>query len=451
MMLTSWTALLLPAQVGAQQPQPEVVVPEPAEVSSLQATPERLDAPQESLEDAWRSALSADQRLEAARCNVEYATRSRAAAQAERFPSLTVGADYLALSQQPAFNLPASPILPGRLPFLQQDSGGFHALVTQPLYTFGAITSGINAAEAEVAANQSEMERTRLDVKMNVAEYFIAVLRAGRSVEVAASRVTSLASHCQDVGLLLDKGLVSRNDLLSAQLALADARQQLLQARNGLELAWAYYNRALGRPLTQPVSLQEPQVDHVPGDLQQLTSQAIRNRPEIAELSAQAAKLREEAAALKAKKAPQIKLLGGYLYQQDRYVDPNGVAGVAVDAEWNLFDSGRVSNQAAALCEKAESLIRTRKDTESLVALEVRQKWLEIQTAVQRLEVARQATLQAEENLRVARQRYQEQVGTNTEVLDAETLRVQAYTNVYNSTYEAVLARLRLSRAVGNL
>jgi outer membrane protein TolC len=450
-MLTLWTALLLPAQVGAQQRLPEVVVPEPVDTPPSQAAPERLDAPEESLEDAWRSALSVDQRLEAARWNVESATRSRAAAQAERFPSLTVGADYLVLSQQAAFNLPASPVLPGQLPFLQQDSGGFHAVVTQPLYTFGAIASGINAAEAEVAADQSEMERTRLDVKMNVAEYFIAVLRAGRSVEVAASRVTSLASHSQDVGSLLDRGLVSRNDLLSAQLALADARQQLLQARNGLELAWAYYNRALGRPLTQPVKLQEPQIDRVAGDVQQLTSQAIRNRPEIAELSAQAVKLREQAAALNAKKAPQIKLIGGYLYQQDRYIDPNGVAGVAVDAEWNLFDSGRVSNQAAALCEKAESLIRTRKDTESLVALEVRQKWLELQTAVQRLEVARQATLQAEENLRVARQRYQEQVGTNTEVLDAETLRVQAYTNLYNSTYEAVLARLRLSRGVGNL
>ena len=42
-------------------------------------------------------------------------------------------------------------------------------------------------------------------------------------------------------------------------------------------------------------------------------------------------------------------------------------------------------------------------------------------------------------------------MGTNTEVLDGETLRVQAYTNLYNSTYEAVLVRLRLRRAVGNL
>jgi len=42
-------------------------------------------------------------------------------------------------------------------------------------------------------------------------------------------------------------------------------------------------------------------------------------------------------------------------------------------------------------------------------------------------------------------------VGTNTEVLDAETLRLQAYVNFYNSSYDALLADLRLRRAIGNL
>jgi len=130
---------------------------------------------------------------------------------------------------------------------------------------------------------------------------------------------------------------------------------------------------------------------------------------------------------------------------------PNGIAGVGLGVEWNVFDSGRVSNQAAALCEKAEALIRVRMDLESLIALEVRQKWLDLQTALQRIDVARQATAQADENLRVVRDRYQQQTGTNTEVLDAESLLVQAYTNFYNSTYEAVLARLRLRRAIGDL
>ena len=94
--------------------------------------------------------------------------------------------------------------------------------------------------------------------------------------------------------------------------------------------------------------------------------------------------------------------------------------------------------------EKGEAVLRTRQDSESMIALEVRQRWLDLQTARQRIQVAWQATAQADENFRVARGRYQQQVGTNTEVLDAETLRVQAFTNFYNCTYQAVLAGLSL-------
>ena len=86
-----------------------------------------------------------------------------------------------------------------------------------------------------------------------------------------------------------------------------------------------------------------------------------------------------------------------------------------------------------------------------MIALDVRQKWIDLLTSRKRVLVARQTTAQADENLRVARDRYQHQVGTNTEVLDAEASRVQAYTNFYNSSYQAVLAALRLRRAVGNL
>ncbi len=46
-----------------------------------------------------------------------------------------------------------------------------------------------------------------------------------------------------------------------------------------------------------------------------------------------------------------------------------------------------------------------------------------MQTARKRVFVARKTPARADENLRVARDRYQHQAGTNTEVLDAETLR----------------------------
>jgi outer membrane protein len=431
-------------------PASDIRLVHPPEVVQLPPPVEPPAVP-ETLEEAWLAAIQGDQRFEASRWNYSAAKSGLAAARSEYLPSLNLGADYLMLSQQPTYNLNL-PLLPTiGMPLADRDSAGAHGLVTQPLFTSGRISSGVNAAAASVRANESEVNRTMLEIKINVAEIYVTVLRAIRISEVAESKVASLTAHNRVVTDHFEKGVVSKNDLLAAQVALADAQQQALEARNGLEVARSAYNRSLNRDLTTPVLLTELQDTGELGDIYGLTRCAMQMRPEIAGLSAQATALREQAASVQAKKSPQVALLGGYVYQENSYIDPNGIGVLAVGVEWNAFDSGRVRNQADALAQRAEAVLRMRKDVESQIALEVRQKWLDLQTARERVQVAYKATAQADENLRVARDRYEQQVGTNTEVLDAEALRVQAYTNFYNSTYQAVLAGLRLRRAVGNL
>jgi len=56
---------------------------------------------------------------------------------------------------------------------------------------------------------------------------------------------------------------------------------------------------------------------------------------------------------------------------------------------------------------------------------------------------------QAEENLRIARERFREGVALNTDVLDAEVLALQAKTNLTQTLVDAELARARLSKALG--
>lgn len=406
----------------------------------------------ETLAEAFRMALETDERVKARQCNVASAQSTLAAARAERLPSLTFGADYYALSDEPAMQVDLAPLsIVAEQPFMNRDSAGVQGIVTQPLYTSGRISAGIDAAHFGVHAQKADYQSTMLDVKMNAAESFVGVLRAIRLVEVAEAKATSLASHSRDVNSMFEKGLVSKNDLLSAQVALANAKQQALGAGNRLELARAAYNRAVGRPLTDPVELSDLQDNGAEMNCEALTAEAMQRRPELEVINAQACALQKQAASERAKYGPQVQVQGGYLYQDNEYVQPNGIGGVLLGVQWNAIDMGRASNTANALEEKAAALRRMRRDAESMIALEVRKRWLELATARQRVEVARQATAQADENLRVARDRYQNQVGTNTEVLDAETLRVQAYTNLFDNSYQAVLAGLRLGRAVGSL
>jgi outer membrane protein TolC len=87
---------------------------------------------------------------------------------------------------------------------------------------------------------------------------------------------------------------------------------------------------------------------------------------------------------------------------------------------------------------------------ETKIALQVRDAWRRLETARERVSVSRATIESAEENVRVARNRYSQGVGTNTVVLEAETLRTQAYSNYYSSVYSAVQALMQLGRAVGD-
>ena len=241
----------------------------------------------------------------------------------------------------------------GQLPGVWQGSLGFHATVTQPIYTAGRIGSEAAAAGAQVSANRSEVERTKLDVKMNVAEVYVAVLRGKRVAEVARSKVNSLKAHARDVDNRFQVDKASRNEVLAVQVA-SRMPTAGAWAENTLEMMKAAYNRALGRDLMAAVEIVDLQDDGDPGAVDELVRTAWRCRPEISELSARPTALPRAGSAESSKSSPQVSFQGGYVYQGDNYIQPNGIAVAAVTAEWNLFDSGRACHQATALSQRGK-------------------------------------------------------------------------------------------------
>jgi outer membrane protein TolC len=119
--------------------------------------------------------------------------------------------------------------------------------------------------------------------------------------------------------------------------------------------------------------------------------------------------------------------------------------------QWALFDGGQARKRAAALERSKRATEQQRADAQSLIELQVRQTWLDVSETQQRIRVTADAVEQSEENLRIARERYGAGLGTQTQLLEAESLRVQALTNRDNAVLDAGLARLRLARAVGAL
>jgi outer membrane protein TolC len=409
--------------------------------------------PRETLDEAWVIALNVDQQLEAKRRGVMAAEEKLGSVRGQRWPQMEAETSYRVRSGEPSFRVePGGSLLPGlTFPYQQDESFGLRAALEMPLYTWGRIGHGIAAGESRVRSLSLQADGAAMALKLRVAEQYVGVLRAQREVEVAQSTVRTLDSHLRDVEMLYEHAQVPRNDVLAARVALAHARQGTIQAETRLDALRAGYNRFLGRPLDQPVSIAELSVDSDMGDLESLTAAALRNRPETAALAAEAAALRHEACSLRAKNRPQINLRGEYLFEENRFVQPEGIAAAGVAVRWNFFDGGQGRHEAAAVAEQAEGVARLRTDEQTRIALEVRQAWLDCQETRRRLAITPQAIEQAEENLRVARERYKSGLTINTEVLDAEKLLIEAKRDHDAARYDAVMASVRLRYATGEL
>jgi outer membrane protein TolC len=454
----------------------------------------------ESLQEAWAAALGANQALQAAQMGTAAAERGTAAARAERMPTVTTVNAYTWLDNTPTFRsslpLPGSPRpLTVNLPFLNREFFFSSTLANIPLYTGGRVLAGIDAAGAQARGARAEEVTAAMDLKLDVAQAYLNVLRAEKFLLLARSTVTSLKAHERDVTNLFREGIARRTDLLASQVSLARAQQRVIQASNELETARAAYNRLLGRPLTAATELREmalrnefalggdgagkgPDARGIPGpdalpdalpdasstlaidmapgpgqeaEIERLTEAAFNGRPELMGLAHQARALAAQARVAESVKKPQVGVVGGYTHISDTHLVSQDYWSGTIGATWLLCDAGRADRRAEALRLKESQTLKQRNDVATRIALGVRSHWLSLQSSRAALDVARKAITQADENLRQIRDRYREQVATNTEVLDAETLRSQTYTDYYNAFYAVLQDQFRLRRSVGSL
>ncbi len=164
-------------------------------------------------------------------------------------------------------------------------------------------------------------------------------------------------------------------------------------------------------------------------DLPALVEQAKSRRAELAAFDAQAEAYGQLARTERSRVLPQVALSGGYQYLENQFLDDETVGMAGIGVQWALFDGGQSRKRAAALDRNRRATEQQRADASSQIELQVRQAYLGIQESRQRVIVTAQAAEQADENLRIARERYTAGLGTQTQLLQAETLRVQALRN----------------------
>lgn len=418
--------------------------------------PEDQTQRRENLEDLWNIALESSRKLQSRDLQYAQAQEKAAAARGVGLPKVTNASGWHAVSEQYAIEgsidiVPGVLSMPFQTAVLDQRFATSITALTVPVYMGGRVRGMIEAANSAAAAIASGREIGRLDLKYEVAQTYLLVLRVRSLLRVAEEAERTLEGHRKDAQRLFDTGIVNKNVLLTAEAALANARHDVLKARNAVALSEAALNRLLWRPLNTPVNISEYPIPELSGDLQALTAEAEHSRPELAALAHKSQALSAQAKVKRADRLPQIALVGSHNYLQNSHLSTDQSLSGSVGMVWTPIDGGVSRAQQQAAEYEAMSVTKEYEDARTGIELQVYQAWLEEEQSRDRIEVARKAVEQADENLRVTTNSFREGLVGHTEVLDATTLWTMTESNLANARYDAIAATFSLRRAVGNL
>jgi outer membrane protein len=242
--------------------------------------------------------------------------------------------------------------------------------------------------------------------------------------------------------------------VLSIRVHLAAMREQEIERASGLAVARAALNETLGRPLDTTFELATPLIpaDLAEPDRGSLERSAQSERPESRQTRLARDLAEAEAERSRSALYPQITVRAAFEADRGRFVTQGGTNWYfGASLRWNLFngfaDRSRIEEASHAL---ATAKARER-ETGTLIQLEVRRAHVALTAARQRIEVATAAVGQAEESLRIIKNRYEAGLTTVTELLRNETALLETSTRRLAAIYDHRVAAVMLELAAGTL
>jgi outer membrane protein len=321
---------------------------------------------------------------------------------------------------------------------------------TQILYDFGKASSSIDAATYGLKAREIETLRAR---NRSALEFIIAyydLLEAEKLLQVAGEDVQRYEAHKKDADVRYNAGVVTRNEVLEADVTLADSRQRYLTADNLRSLRASRLNSLLLRPLNDGIQLEEVRKTPSAGiTLDQAWAAAEMESPEIQIIDAGIRAKGESIKAVEAEYMPSFFLSGGFEYQENQFMVHQDNWSLIAGLNINLSSGGATSSRVGMGKGELLSLRITRDKILDAVRLDVKSAYLDLKSSELKIDVMKTSVASAEENLRLQRLRYQEGVGTAIEVLDAVTLLSTAETNSWRALYGFERAEAGLLYSMG--
>lgn len=326
--------------------------------------------------------------------------------------------------------------------------------VNIPLYTGGLVEGKIDVAKLGKTNAQEEILRVEQATKYSAIQGYYALLAYQELQGVYHEAVDNLQGHLDNVQAQYNVGTKAKVDVLSSDVSLANAKTTAITADNNVAVAESNLNNILGLPLETKLNLADHQLpfDTYNISLQEATDYAMKYRPEVLQAAIAVQEAERNIDIADAGNKPTVAITGGNDWADNTFpgIDANKRSWkVAAGVTYNFYDGG--ATKAKVNQAKQDLLVarETEQKTREAVQLEVKQAYLNIRSAAQKVEETQTVVDQARENYRIQNIRYQAGVGINLDVLDAQLSLNEAQVNHIQALYDYNVGIAKLEQVMG--
>ena len=327
----------------------------------------------------------------------------------------------------------------------------------QPLFTGFRLWSAKSIAENNYKASNYEYDKELNEAAFKIQNVFWNYYKAEQIKNLIEENLRLIKKHVEDTKNFMERSLATRNDLLKLEVQYSNTQLQLIEAENNQDIARSSLNKQLNLPLEANTDIEAGNIDSSFNDynLKDLINKAHVNRNDLKSLEYKLEASDKGITAANAGWYPAIYLVGDYYYSrpnqrifpaQDKFKD---TWDVGVSLQWDIWNWGFTSSQSTQAEQQKVQVEASVSQLKDAVELEVYQSFLTYKRAQDKIRVSRQTVDQANENYRITQQKYEQQLATSTDLIDAEVSLLQAKTSLTTSLVDYQIAKVKLNKSVG--
>jgi len=415
-----------------------------------------------TLVDAIARGFETSHRLAEGRAREQGAQAALRGAQAGDKPAVTATGGYLRTNHVPEFAFNQGGVRVVVFPDIP-DNFSTRVGMQWPIYTSGRVDALERAAEAETKAVAADIDATRGDLRFEIVRAYWAAATAREAVRVLEESTTRADAQLRDARQRFDVGLIPPNEVSSLEAQRSREQALLIEASNARESTLIELRRLAGLEPETVIELADA-LDAGAGRAGEpgeaggvggLVSEALAQRPERKALTLRlgGVEARQQAALTVTK--PTIAVGGGV-----EYANPNPRIfprkgewqeswDVSVNVSWSFLDFGRAKAQVAEVAAAAAATRERLAEFDSVVAADVRQRLLDVETSQAMVKAATAAVRSAADARRVIGDRFNAGVATSTDVIVAQVAMLETELARTRALANVRLAEARLHRVLG--